>query len=188
MQHYSREKGFGFVGVLVVIIVLAVIGSVGAYVYHRDHRAKASTSNSTTSKTPQTNTTGNAGNTAPKTHTPQEAVDFAQKTYDDYLAAVNAANNASTHRQPVAQVGLAAVKDSLTPGLYTQAAAVTQATPFSCTAQYVADKYVTSLLSSDGANAIVAVSISNGSALHTDGMRVTVDLATLKITSVTCPN
>ncbi|HEX4774732.1 MAG TPA: hypothetical protein VH234_04415 [Candidatus Saccharimonadales bacterium] len=88
----------------------------------------------------------------------------------------------------MAQVGLSAVKDNLSSDLYAKAAAVTQATPFSCTAQFVADKYTASLSSSNKTSAVVAVSISNGGGQSTDGMKTTVDLTTLKITSVTCPS
>jgi hypothetical protein len=72
--------------------------------------------------------------------------------------------------------------------VYSKAAAVTQATPFSCTSQYVADKYSASLASGDKSEATIAVSISNGASLSTAGMTVTVDLNSLKITNVGCPS
>lgn len=171
-------KCFSVVESLLIIVIVGLIGFVGWYIWH----------NRTTTSAPTSTTTATTSTTKPTTHTSQEAVAFAQKTYDDYLAALYQANkNVSANSKPVAQVGLAAVKNNLSSDLYAKAAAVTQATPFSCTAQYVTDKYTASLSSSDKTNAVVAISISNGSGLHTDGMTATVDMATLKITSVNCP-
>lgn len=191
MQKKTNAKGFALVELLIAVAVVLVLGVVGVLVYNHQHKPKAAavTDSSVTSSKTKTNSTSNkAATTQPTKYTAAEAVDFVQKTYDDYLTAVNNANSASSHTQPVAQVGLAAVKDNLSADLYAKAAAVTQATPFSCTAQYVTDKYTASLSSSDSANAVVAVSISNGGGLYTDGMKVTVDLTSLKITSVVCPS
>jgi flagellar basal body-associated protein FliL len=180
-----NNKGFAPLLLLVGVAVVLVLGGGGAYVYHQNHKAKAPVSSSTTNTKTSTQTSTTA---APVAHTAQEAVTFVQKTYDDYLTALNSANSDTSHAQPVAQVGLAAVRNNISSDLYAKAAAVTQATPFSCTAQFVTDKYTASLSSSGNTSAVVAVSISNGGGLHTDGMTATVDLATLKITSVTCPS
>jgi len=169
-QRNSNETGFGLVGVLVVLLCVSVIAFAGVYVVH--NRSNNKTAASTTP--------------VPKAYTPQEATAFVQKTYDDYLAALKKANSDPSNTQPVAQVGLEVVKDSLAADLYKKAAAVTQATPFSCTAQYVTDKYTASLVSSNKANAVVAVSISNGGGFHGDAITATVDLTSLKITSVVC--
>lgn len=194
------QAGFGIAEGLLVLAVLAgiMLASVWAVRNHdKTHKTavtQSGKSTSQTSSTPPTSTTTTT-NTA-TTHTAQEAVDFVQETYDGYLAALNRANNgygstyqtgSSAGSAPVAQVGLEAIKNNLSYDVYAKAAAVTQATPFSCTQQYVADKYTASLASSDQTSAIVAVSISNGSGLQTNGMKVTVDLASFKITAVTCP-
>lgn len=183
----KNQQGFGVMEALLIVVLLAIIASVGVYFTHvrsnsivTSNTEPTNSSSSTPPNTPQPNT--------PQLHTTQEAVAFVQKTYDDYLVALNQANNNKSNTQPVAQVGLAAVKSNLSSDLYAKAAAVTQATPFSCTAQYVTDKYTASLSSSDKTNAVVAVSISNGSGLSTQGMTATVDLASLIITSVTCPS
>jgi hypothetical protein len=45
MQHDSRAKGFGLVGLLLIIVVLAVVGGTGVYVYRKEHKVKAPVSN-----------------------------------------------------------------------------------------------------------------------------------------------
>jgi|GEM_PF-1646700 len=180
----AGQRGFGVVEGLVVVLVIVVLGAGAFFIYRKNHTNKAAYApNTTTSSSQQTS---DQSKTA--TYTPQEAVIIAQKTYADYLEALTAANSDPSRTQPVAQVGLAAVKANLSAELYTKAAAVTQATPFSCTAQYVADKYTASLKSSDQKSAVVAMSISNGGGQATTGMSVTVDLTSLKISSVSCPN
>jgi ABC-type Na+ efflux pump permease subunit len=185
---------------LFTLLAIVLIAGAGAGAYYWQHKKvsdqnkqitslqsqisdlqKTAAANSTTKSTTTTTTTTSI-------HTTQEAVAFVQKTYDDYLIALNQANSNASNTQPVAQVGLTAVKSDLSTDLYTRAAAVTQATPFSCTQQYVTNKYTASLQSSDKSSAVVAVSISNGSGTSTTGMTATVDLTTLKITSVKCPN
>jgi len=173
----KSQAGFTLVEALIIILILVVVGFGGYYIWQAQQKPS-----STSATTPGNITAQN------KPYTGQEATIITQKTYDDYLSAVKQANSDKSNTQPVAQVGLMAVKDNLSADLYNKAAAVTQATPFSCTAQYVSDKYTATLKSADGANAVVSVSISNGGGLHTDGMSVVVDLTSLKITSVTCPN
>ena len=177
----NDQKGFGVVEVLLAIIAVTLLVGVGFYIVNAN---KNKNSNGTTQTTNSTSPT----TTQTKVHTAQEAVTFVQKTYDDYLTALNNANNDTNNTQPVAQVGLAAVKDNLSSDLYAKAAAVTQATPFSCTAQYVADKYTATLSSNNTTRAVVALSISNGGGTSTSGMSATVDLTSLKITSVICPS
>lgn len=162
----TNQKGFTIVEALIILSIFVLAGGVGWYVYQKNHKATA---------------------TPPANHTAEEAVAFTQTTYDNYLIALNKANSDTSNTQPVAQVGLATVKDDLSADLYAKAAAVTRATPFSCTAQYVTDKYTASLASSNKTNAVVAIVISNGNGLTTSGMSASVDLASLKITAVTCP-
>jgi hypothetical protein len=183
----NNQKGFGAVEGVLIVAVVVLLGVVGYMVYKNHNKTPANNSKNISANTPTTSKTPSSTAT-PKTYTAQEAVTFAQKTYDDYLTALNKANKDTSNAQPVAHVGLAAVKDNLSSDLYTKAAAATQATPFSCTAQYVTDKYTASLSSSDKTSAVVAVSISNGGGLHTDGMIAIVDLTSLKLTSVTCPS
>ena len=178
----KNQRGFGVVEVLLAIIVIILLVGVGFYVVNANKIKDDNT------KTSQTSKTTIPASPEAKVHTAQEAVTFAQKTYDDYLAALNQANSDAKNTQPVAQVGLVAVKDNLSADLYAKAAAVTQATPFSCTAQYVTDKYTVSLSSVEKTNAVVALSISNGSGTSTNGMTANVDLTSLKIVSVNCPS
>ncbi len=180
-----NQYGFTSIEIVAVLLVLVLIGAAGVWVYHT--HTKDSPVTSTTTKTSTTKTKSETNTNTTPTHTAQDAVAFTQSTYDNYLIAVNKANNDSGNTQPVAQVGLVAVKNNLSTDLYAKAAAVTQATPFSCTAQYVAYKYTASLASSDKTSALVTVSISNGSGLSTNGMSVNVNLNSLKITAVTCP-
>lgn len=107
-----------------------------------------------------------------------------QNTYDTYLTALNQANSGTSHTQPATQAGLATVKDNLSASMYAKAAAVTQATPFSCTAQYVASGYTTSLYSSNNTQTVVSLVISNGSGVQISGMKVTVDMPSFKVAAV----
>lgn len=196
MNRLQRnQNGFTVVEALLVFVIVAIIGGTGWYVYNANKKTnstynEADRSSQSTAKFSKKNTKTPAKASIPtaKVHTDQEAVAFVQTTYDDYLAALDKANNDSTNTQPVAQVGLTAVKANLSPELYTKAAAVTQATPFSCTAQYVTDKYTASPASNTDTSATVAVSISNGDGLSTKGMTVVVDLTSLMITAVNCSN
>lgn len=177
----NDQSGFSLIEVLLALIFLAIVAFIGVYVAHnRDSKPAADSKTETTAKQDSTTQT-------PKGYNAQDATAFVQKTYDDYLAALNQANGGD---KPAAQAGLDAVKDKLSSELYAKAASVTAATPFSCTAQYVTDKYTASLASSDKTTAKVALAISNSSdgQSSTSGMTATVDLTSLKITDVTCPN
>ncbi len=179
----NNQFGFGSVEVLLALIFVAIVVFMGVYIAHNHSNTKPAAI-AVTSKTTTTTTTA----TAAKTHTAQEAVVFTQKTYDDFLAAIN--NAGSSNTQPLGLVGLTAVKDNLSTDFYTKATASHNGGDFSCAAQFVPDKYTAVLDSSDKTNAVVALTISNsadGSAT-TSGMKATVDLASLKIISVTCPN
>lgn len=186
MQKFKNQSGFSIVEIVLGVVILVAVASSAVYAMHR-HHATPPKGDASTAKAPALSSAPEVP-APPKAHTGQEAVAFVQKAYDDYLTTLNQANSSSTHTQPVAQTALASVKDRMSSALYAKAAAVTQATPFSCTAQYVADAYTATLSSNDSVKAVVAVSISNGSGLHTDGMKVTVDLTSLQITDVTCPS
>jgi Tfp pilus assembly protein PilV len=181
----TNQSGFTAVEVLLVLIFVAIVAFIGVYVAHnRNAKTTASTTQSTTTPAKKTTT----DTQTPQTHTAQDATAFTQKTYNDFLAAIHNAGTDNT--QPLGIVGLNAVKDNLTSGFYTKAAASHNGGDFSCAAQFVPNKYTASLASSDKTNAIVALTISNSDdgLTTTSGMQATVDLASLKITSVTCPN
>ncbi len=180
----NNQSGFGAIEILLGLIFVAIVVFIGVYIAHNRSSSKTIANASTGTATVTTPTT----KATPTVHTSQEAVTLVQKTYDDYLTALNQANNDTSNTQPVAQVGLTAIKNNLAADLYAKAAAVTQATPFSCTAQFATDKYTASLSSSDKTSAVIAVSISNGDGQNTDGMTATVDLSSLTITAVTCPS
>jgi len=182
----NNQKGFGAIEVLLALIFLAIVAFIGVYVAH-NHNSSKTTATTTTSKT---STTAPKTTTAtPKTHTSQEAVTFTQTTYNDYLAAIN--NAGTNNTQPLGLVGLAAVKDNLTSDFYTQAAASQNGSAFSCAAQFVPSKYTASLTSSNATTASVAVSIgidNQGGTSASGPLTATVDLASLKITAVSCPS
>jgi len=176
----KNQQGFGAVEGLLIVVVVAVIAFVGWYIYNGNK--KASNTYNAASTSSKVTTTG-----TPKTHTTEEAVNLVQTTYDSYLTELNKANSDTTNKRPVAQVALSAIKNNLTPELYAKAAAVTQATPFSCTQQYVASAYSATLKSNTKTTASVALTIDNGSGANTSGMTALVNLVSLKITAVTCP-
>jgi uncharacterized membrane protein YeiB len=179
----NDEIGFSAVEVLLGLIFIAIVAFIGVYVAH-NHNSTKPTVSTTTSKTSTT-----ALKTTPTTHTSQEAVSFVQTTYNDYLAAIN--NAGTNNTQPLGLVGLAAVKGNLTSDFYTQAAASQNGSSFSCAAQFVPSAYTASLTSSNTTTATVAVSIgidNQGGTSASGPLNATVDLASLKITAVSCPN
>lgn len=178
----NNQSGFSAVEVLLALIFVAIVVFIGVYVAH--NRSDKKTATTTTSTKKATTSTP-----APKIHTAQEATAFTQKTYDAFLAAMNNAGTDNT--QPLGQVGLNAVKDNLTTDLYAKAAASHNAGDFSCAAQFGPSKYTASLTSSDKTTATVSVSIGiddQGGTSSSGPLTVIVDLASLKITAVTCPN
>ncbi len=166
-----------------IVVIIGLIGFVGWYVYRAGKNTQDASKNVGSTNTSAQNSSAPSA----KLHTPEEAVTSVQQTYDKYLAAVKTANAAQTNDKPLGQVGLAAVKENLLEQLYNKAAADRNAVPFSCTAQFVTDKYTASLGSSNKTTAHVDVAISNGDGLQTKGMKVDVDLVTLKLMDVTCP-
>jgi hypothetical protein len=179
---HNNQSGFGAIEALLGLIFVAIVAFIGVYVAH----------NHATSKTPAKSTANNTSvktsSTPLKTHTGQEADAFVQTTYDSYLAAIN--NAGTNNTQPLGLVGLAAVKDNLTSDLYTLAAASQNGSSFSCAGQFAPSKYTASLASSNTKSATVALAIANSAdgSTTTNGMTATVDLTSLKITSVTCPS
>lgn len=171
----NNQLGFGAVEVLLGLIFVALVVFIGFYVSHAN--------NKTTATSPKSQITA-----APKMRTEQEAVSLVQKTYDDFVAAVNNAGPDNT--LPLGIVGLNAVKGSLSDTFFTKASASKNGSDFSCAAQFAPSKYTASTGSSDNTTAKIQIAISNsddGSA-STNGMSAVVDLSTLKITSVVCPS
>ncbi len=181
-----NQTGFTAVEILLTLIFLAIVAFIGVYVAH-NHNTSKPTASTTSSSTKSSGTTTSTTQT-PKTHTDQEATSFVQTTYNNYLAAIN--NAAKNNTQPLGLVGLAAVKDNLTSDFYNKAAASHNGGDFSCAAQFMPSKYVVSSASSTGTAASVPVTIWNSAdgSTTTTGMTVSVDLTSLKITSVSCPN
>lgn len=173
----KNQKGFSAIEGLLILVIVVIVGGTAFYVYHASKNTNNIYNAAIQSSTPKT-----------KLHTTDEAVYFTQKTYTDFLAAVNNAGTNDT--EPLGLIGLAAVKDNLTPDFYAKASASQNGSAFSCAAQFVPDKYMSALASATKSTAIVAVAILNGpigSNLN-KGMTVTVDLASLKISAVNCPN
>jgi hypothetical protein len=176
----SNQSGFGAVEVLLALIFVAIVGFIGVYVAHNHSGAKTATLTNASKTTTPTAT--------PTPHTSADAVSFVQKTYSDYLTVVG--NVSSSNTQPVGLVGLAAVKANLSTSFYDQAAASHNGGAFSCAPQFLPNSYTASLGSSTGTTTTVGLAIANSSdgSSTTTGMTATVDLATLKITAVSCPN
>lgn len=182
----NNQKGFGALEGLLILIIIGLLGFTGYYVYHTKNN---------TDKTLNTaaNTSTVAKSSATK-YTAQEATTFTQTTYDTYLAAVIAGNasntaNPSASNQTLPQIGLTKVKDSLSSALYTKISA-DESTPgndgFGC-ALYLPDSYKASLKTSTGSSATIGVNILSGGDIN-GTINVGIDLSTLKITSVTCPD
>jgi hypothetical protein len=174
----NNQSGFGAIEILLGLIFIAIIAFIGVYVAHNHDSAKARVS-----------TTAQAKSATLTIHTAQEATKFVQTTYNNYLAAIN--NAGTNNTQPLGLVGLAAVKDNLTSDFYTQAAASQNASSFSCAAQFVPSAYTASLTSSNATTATVSVVIgidNQGGTSSSGPLTASIDLASLKITSVTCPS
>lgn len=180
-----NQHGFGAVETLLVIIAITLVVGVGYYVFNsnKTSRATAPVAAQTTALTSKSTATP----TTPM-HTAQDATVFAQKTYDDFVTALNNASTTNSQQNP-GLVGLAAVKDSLSSNFYTKAAASQSGGDFSCAYQFGPSGYKASLNSSDSTDAIIGLVLFN-SADHTSsttGMTATVDLSSLKIVAVSCP-
>jgi hypothetical protein len=180
----ENQFGFGAIELLLGLIFLAIVAFIGVYVAH-NHNTNKTTANVTANKT---STVSTPTKTASTVHTPQEAVSFTQTTYNDYLAAIN--NAGTDNSQPLGLVGLAAVKENLTSDFYGQATASQNGSAFSCAEQFEPSSYTASLGSSTGTSATVDLTISNSGddSTTTSGMTASVNLTSLKITAVTCPN
>jgi hypothetical protein len=184
--NQSNQKGFSAVeGLLVTIIVILVV-FVSYYVWHTQKETNK-TLNAATST---------AQASPPKQapiakFTPTQAVNFVQTTYDAYLAAITQGNaqnsaNQSSSNQSLQAIGLAAVKQDLSPAFEKQIGpAVAGKDDVGC-ALYAVDKYTASLTNSNTTKADVAVAIISGGS--TNGtINVSVDLGTHKINNIVCP-
>ena len=185
-KHIFNKRGPQLIGAIVIAVVLV---AVGAFAYHGHHTTGISTSSSAEHAAESQST--HAANTAPikpfqAGHTAQEATSLVQSTYDEYLAAVHQAG--SHDGIPASLTGLTAVKNNLTSDLYAEATASPNGDAFSCAASFVPDAYTASSTSSSATSAIVAVKIikSADGSTATNGMTATVDLYSLKISSVGC--
>lgn len=172
-KRKSNQSGFSAIEALLIAAVVIIIGSVAFYVYHSSKKGN------------DTNTTANKiskGSTV-KLHTPDDADYFAQDTYTAYLTAVKKASNNSQS----GLVGLAAVKNNLTPEFYAKATASKNGEAFGCDGNLIPVKYQSTLAKYTKTDAEVAVSIFNGTDLsNIKVIIVKVDLARLKITAVDC--
>lgn len=170
-KRNNNQSGFSAIETLLVVVVVIIIGGVAFYVYHTNKK-----------DTPPKQASKHSVN---KLHTTDDAVYFTQDTYTDYLAAVK---SAGTNPQP-GLVGLAAVKNNLTPEFYTKAAASPNGEAFSCDGNLIPERYMSDLASYTLNNAKVAVSIFNSKDLSNIKVIIAnVDLTSLKITAVDCPN
>ncbi len=185
---HKNQEGFGPVEAILVLVIIILIGVVGVMVYNNHYKNSSNTTTYLPAKPAQSPSTKSSSSNSQTTHTTTEATSFVQTTYANYLSAIN---NASTNNtQPLGLVGLAAVKDNLASDFYAQAVASNNGSAFSCASQFMPNKYVVGSASSTGTTATVPLTIWNSAdgSTTTSGMTVSVDLASLKITSVSCPS
>lgn len=173
-KRKSNQFGFSAIETLLITGIVIIVVGMAVYVYHSNKKDKdVSDTHSQISQ-----------NSAVKLHTLDDATDFVQNTYTSYLAAVKKADNNSRS----GLVGLAAVKNNLTPEFYAKAAASPIGEAFSCDGNLIPDRYLSALASYTKTNAMVAVSILNSKTglKNVKVIIVNVDLARLKITAVDC--
>ena len=172
-----NNKGFNILEVLLVILVIATAGGIGAYVYHRNHKAKTVSSTRSSSSTSK----GGGSTPTPKTYTSAEALKLVQDTYTTALNYVNQSKNSG-------QGEIDAVKSNLSTSLYnkltTNVAAGVDHDQILC-AQAIPSNFTTVSGSVAGNSATVFVNESFGSL--NKQITATVDLISLKLTEITCP-
>lgn len=184
----KHQNGFGLLGTVVIVAALLILGSLGWVAWHQSQSkstAKNASSQPTTSQS-KTNVTPKAT----QLHTPQEAVSLTQRTYDTYLAAVNAGNEYNTNHpsatnKTLPRYGLDAIKSDLTPDLYSKILSdeQTKGGDEAGCALYQVDRYTASLGSSNSESAVINVGVDGG---QHGSISAKVDLVNLKITSITC--
>lgn len=177
------NQGFGALGVLAVIVVVAAVAAGGWYVYHKNHTKKTTTT-TTTSQSSNSQATTNANDSANKqigkAYTSNDALNLVQSAYTTALAYVKQTTNAG-------QGEIDAIKSSLSSDLYAKlsANAANAGHDQILCGQARPDSFTTTLGSSTGGTVVVFVNEVFGSS--NVKVTTTVDLMTLKITDITCP-
>lgn len=172
----SKSDGFSAVETLLVLIIVAIVGFVGWYVYNAH---KKTTDNLNSASQISAKAAAEAKTKSP-IHTLTDAQGLVQRTYGSVLTYQN-------KNKGVSQAEVDTVKANVTPALYATLSAAVQSPasdPILCS-QSIPTKAVAQ-----------AGKVSNGMATitvkETFGTTVTqvttmVDLASLKIDSITCP-
>ena len=174
----SNTKGFGLIGVLAIVVVVAAAGLGGWLVYHHNHTTKkvATTSKSSATK----KSTAKDSTTPAPAHSASDAVSMVQTAYTTALAYVQKTTNAN-------QGEVDAIKGYLSSDLYDQLSSQLSQGASSdvvLCAQSIPDS-VTAALDSSSAG-IANVTVTEVFGTSTSKVATTVDLSTLKITSITC--
>lgn len=181
------NNGFGVLGILAVIVALVVIGGAGAYVWHRDHKTTTKSTSSTSSRsantTTKSNTSTSSSSQSPQndTHTTNEAVSLVQTTYTAALNYVKQTTRAD-------QGEIDAVKGSLSSSLYDQLTSDESNGPghdLILCGQMRPDSFTVS--SGPTANNVATVFVNEIYGTSAVKVTTTVDLAALKLTTISCP-
>jgi uncharacterized protein YxeA len=185
VNHSSN--GFTMVEILSAITVIIVIGVAGFFVVkHKDNsnHSNSSVSHSTSSTSASKNKTNQSNGTSSKqaaANTSSGAVNLVQNAYDTALAYVNKTTNAD-------QGEIDSIKSSLSPSLYSSLSAKQSTGPgydLILCAQERPSSITASLSSSSNNSATVNVNETFGS--DSSQVVTTVDLPSLKLTSISCP-
>lgn len=164
-----HSSGFGVLGVVVIIFVMLAVGGIGYAVLG----GKGKSTDDTTSVAPKPTAA----------HTAAEGTAAVQKTYADYLAALQ--SQPSTDGRLKA---LDAIKQDLTSSMYTvvqKDESTSKRDEVGCVAS--PRSYTAKLAMDNGNNAVVAVDAKGDNNKDLGVLEVAVNLDSLQIMSVTCP-
>ncbi len=186
---YKSQEGFGLIEALLLIIAVALVAFVGYYVWHTQKQTDKTLSTAATASTTASNAISQPAK--PK-HTANEAVSFAQTTYDSYK---KASTNPATGEPTGTSASLEAIKAALTPTFYGSVKAK-YALPTEVNGKMNPNRPDYDLITCEQntlSNPVASLKASNPSTAsvnisdNTVNFTVTVDLNSLLISNVTCP-
>lgn len=175
----NNQAGFGILPVILIVVIVAIIGVTGWYVYK-----SVKNTNSTLSSTVNTQSTIATKSTA-KENTPATAADIVQVAFN------NANDYSKSKGGGLGEINQ--IQNSLSSDLYSKLTNTVKSMsiggydPVLCDqASPTSLRAVAVLNSSTSKSATVSVNENYGATTQT--VTATVDLPSLKITSITCPN
>ena len=166
------NKGFGFAPEL---------GGGGAYAYYQNHKVKNTAGTSTSAKNSTQTSNSTHSQAVAQTYTANDAVNLVQSAYTTAMNRVKGIPNDGD------QGDIDAIKSSLSASLYSRLTANVETVGYDqvLCAQMYPDSVTASLDTSTNGTATVFVNETFGST--SDKVATTVDLSSLKITNITCP-